>query len=203
MRKHNRVKYNKDIYTYLYSIISYHSCGGKLEGERIKKKDSFIYYYKCNCCKKRFNQKKLELAIAENILSNPGLQIINDINFRLADIYDEIKNINNMIEEENSSEKRILSLVSKNVVGIESAEEELLKIKKQKKFLKKLLEDKMKLIEEENKKEITEDHISLLKNLLEYSQEDDEDFREKLKEIINLIVKKIEVFSLDKINIMF
>lgn len=97
-----------------------------------------------------------------------------------------------MIEEENSSEKRILSLVSKNVVGIDSAEEELLKIKKQKKFLKKLLEEKMKLIEEENKKEITEDHISLLKNLLEYSQEDDEDFREKLKEIINLIIKKLK-----------
>lgn len=203
MRKHNRVKYNKDIYTYLYSIISYHSCGGKLEGERIKKKDSFIYYYKCNCCKKRFNQKKLELAIAENILSNPGLQIINDINFRLADIYDEIKNINNMIEEENSSEKRILSLVSKNIVGIEAAEEELLKIKKQKNFLKKLLEEKMKLIAEENKKEITEDHISLLKNLLEYSQEEDDDFREKLKEIINLIIKKIEVSSLDKINVIF
>ncbi len=56
----------------------------------------------------------------------------------MADIYDEIKNINNMIEEENSSEKRILSLVSKNVVGVEAAEEELLKIKKQKNFLKKL-----------------------------------------------------------------
>ena len=108
-----------------------------------------------------------------------------------------------MIEEENSSEKRILSLVSKNIVGIESAEEELLKIKKQKNFLKKLLEEKMKLIEEENKKEITEDHISLLKNLLEYSQEEDDDFREKLKEIINLIIKKIEVSSLDKINIIF
>ncbi len=31
MRKYNRVKFNKDIYTYLYSNLSYHSCGGKLK----------------------------------------------------------------------------------------------------------------------------------------------------------------------------
>lgn len=61
----------------------------------------------------------------------------------------------------------------------------------------------MLLISEEEKKEISEDNIKLLKELMQFQDTEDDEYREKLKEIINLIVRKIVFTSYDDVKIFF
>ena len=61
----------------------------------------------------------------------------------------------------------------------------------------------MILISEEEKKEISEDNIKLLQELMMFQDTDDDEYREKLKEIINLIIRKVIFTSYDDIRVFF
>ena len=61
----------------------------------------------------------------------------------------------------------------------------------------------MTLISEEEKKEISEDNIELLQELMMFQDTADDEYREKLKEIINLIIRKIIFTSYDDIRVFF
>lgn len=61
----------------------------------------------------------------------------------------------------------------------------------------------MAVISEEEKKEVSEDNIRLLQELMLFQDTDDNEYREKLKEIINLIVRKVIFTSFNDIKIYF
>ena len=61
----------------------------------------------------------------------------------------------------------------------------------------------MAVISEEEKKEVSEDNIRLLQELILFQDTDDNEYREKLKEIINLIVRKVIFTSFNDIKIYF
>ena len=61
----------------------------------------------------------------------------------------------------------------------------------------------MAVISEEEKKEVSEDNIRLLQELMLFQDTDDDEYREKLKEIINLIVRKVIFTSFNDIKIYF
>ena len=82
-------------------------------------------------------------------------------------------------------------------------EAELRALKKKRHHFHSLINKIDKTIQEEAKKEITEDNINMLKELLTLNLPDD-DFRISLKEIINLIIRRITIGNTDnKIYITF
>lgn len=129
--------------------------------------------------------------------------MLNDCEFRLADFYSEIDDLNIILEKCVNSEKRILELVAEGLTSMEVSKETLAKLKKEKEQIIKNINDKMILISEEEKKEISEDNIKLLQELMLFQDTNDDDYREKLKEIINLIIRKIIFTSYDNIKIFF
>lgn len=129
--------------------------------------------------------------------------MLNDCEFRLADLYSEIDDLNIILEKCVISEKRILELVADGLTSMETSKETLAKLKKEKEHIIKNINDKMLLISEEEKKEISEDNIKLLKELMQFQDTEDDEYREKLKEIINLIVRKIVFTSYDEVKIFF
>ena len=129
--------------------------------------------------------------------------MLNDCEFRLADLYSEIDDLNIILEKCINSEKRILELVADGLTSMEISKETLTKLKKEKEHIIKNINDKTLLISEEEKKEISEDNIKLLKELMQFQDTEDDEYREKLKEIINLIVRKIVFTSYDEVKIFF
>ena len=83
------------------------------------------------------------------------------------------------------------------------SKETLTKLKKEKERIIEMISDKMTLISEEEKKEISEDNIELLQELMMFQDTADDEYREKLKEIINLIIRKIIFTSYDDIRVFF
>lgn len=204
IRNYNRGKFRKHIKIYLYSNNLRCNCGGKFEGEKTKgKSGKYFYYYKCNHCKKRIPVSKAEKSISDAILQDKSLKMLNDCEFRLADLYSEIDDLNIILEKCVNSEKRILELVADGLTSIEVSKETLTKLKKEKEQIIKNINDKMILISEEEKKEISEDNIKLLQELMLFQDTSDDNYREKLKEIINLIIRKIIFTSYDNIKIFF
>lgn len=204
IRNYNRGKFRKHIKIYLYSNNLRCNCGGKFEGEKTKgKSGKYFYYYKCNHCKKRIPVSKAEKSISDAILQDKSLKMLNDCEFRLADLYSEIDDLNIILEKCVNSEKRILELVADGLTSIEVSKETLTKLKKEKEQIIKSINDKMILISEEEKKEISEDNIKLLQELMLFQDTSDDNYREKLKEIINLIIRKIIFTSYDNIKIFF
>ena len=128
--------------------------------------------------------------------------MLNDCEFRLADLYSEVDDLKTILEKYVNSEKRVLELVAEGLTSMEISKETLTKLKKEKEKIIKMISDKMTLISEEEKKEISEDNIELLQELMMFQDTDDE-YREKLKEIINLIIRKIIFTSYDNIRIFF
>lgn len=204
IRNHNRGKYRKNIKVYLYSNNLRCSCGGRLEGEKIKgKSGNYFYYYKCHLCKKRLPVTKTEKAISDAILQDKSLKMLNDCEFRLADLYSEIDELKIVLEKYTASEKRILTLVAEGLTSVEVSRETLSKLKKEKEQVIKNINSKMVVISEEEKKEVSEDNIRLLQELMLFQDTDDDEYREKLKEIINLIVRKVIFTSFNDIKIYF
>ena len=204
IRNHNRGKYKKNIKVYLYSNNLRCSCGGRFEGEKTKgKSGKYFYYYKCHLCKRRIPVSKAEKAISETILQDKSLKMLNDCEFRLADLYSEVDDLKTILEKYVNSEKRVLELVAEGLTSMEISKETLTKLKKEKEKIIKMISDKMTLISEEEKKEISEDNIELLQELMMFQDTDDDEYREKLKEIINLIIRKIIFTSYDNIRIFF
>ena len=129
--------------------------------------------------------------------------MLNDCEFRLADLYSEVDDLKTMLEKCVNSEKRILELVAEGLTSMDISKETLAKLKKEKEQIVKMISGKMTLISEEEKKEISEDNIELLQELMMFQDTDDDEYREKLKEIINLIIRKIIFTSYDNIRIFF
>ena len=129
--------------------------------------------------------------------------MLNDCEFRLADLYSEIDELKVVLEKYTTSEKKILNLVAEGLTSIEVSRETLSKLKKEKEQVIKNINSKMAVISEEEKKEVSEDNIRLLQELMLFQDTDDDEYREKLKEIINLIVRKVIFTSFNDIKIYF
>ena len=200
IRQTNRSRFKNSTYNYIYTTMSWCTCGKKFAGERTKSKKKYFFYYKCDGCRKRFNVDQIELNISKTILSHPDLKMLNSYDFRVADLFDEIVKLNKEMELKNAAEHKIISLVSGGFTSEDMAKQELSALKKSKDNIKLQIEEKRKLILEEEKKEITEDHIKTLEYLLNNI---DNDFADELKEILNLIIKKIVIKDLDNIDIQF
>ena len=204
IRNNNRGKYRKNIKVYLYSNNLRCSCGGRFEGEKTKgKSGKNFYYYKCHLCKRRIPVSKAEKAISDTILKDKSLKMLNDCEFRLADLYSEVDDLKTILEKCVNSEKRVLELVAEGLTSMDVSKETLTKLKKEKERIIKMISDKMTLISEEEKKEISEDNIELLQELMMFQDTTDDEYREKLKEIINLIIRKIIFTSYDDIRVFF
>ena len=204
IHNHNRGKYRKNIKIYLYSNNLRCSCGGRFEGEKTKgKSGKYFYYYKCHLCKKRIPVLKAEKAISDAILQDKSLKMLNDCEFRLADLYSEVDDLKVILDNCVNSEKKVLELVAEGLTSLEVSKATLTKLKKDKERIIKNINDKMTLIAEEEKKEISEDNIRMLQELMQFQDTDDDEYREKLKEIINLIIRKVIFTSYDDIRIFF
>ena len=131
--------------------------------QKVKK---YFFYYKCDGCKKRYNVDKIENNISKTILNHPNLKMLNNYDFRVADLFEEIVNLNKELELKNTAEQRILSLVSGGFTSEDMAKQGLSALKKSKDNIKIQIEEKKKLITEEEKKEITENHITTLEYLI-------------------------------------
>ena len=129
--------------------------------------------------------------------------MLNDCEFRLADLYSEVDDLKTILEKCVNSEKRVLELVAEGLTSMDVSKETLTKLKKEKERIIKMISDKMTLISEEEKKEISEDNIELLQELMMFQDTTDDEYREKLKEIINLIIRKIIFTSYDDIRVFF
>lgn len=200
IRQTNRSRFKNSTYNYIYTTMCWCTCGKKFAGERTKSKKKYFFYYKCDGCGKRYNVNKIENNISKTILSHPDLKMLNSYDFRVADLFDEIVKLNKEMELKNAAEHKIISLVSGGFTSEDMAKQELSALKKSKDNIKLQIEEKRKLILEEEKKEITEDHIKTLEYLLNNI---DNDFADELKEILNLIIKKIVIKDIDNIDVQF
>ena len=200
IRQTNRTRFKSSTYNYIYTTMSWCTCGKKFAGERTKSKQKYFFYYKCDGCKKRYNVNKIENNISKTILNHPNLKMLNNYDFRVADLFEEIVNLNKELELKNIAEQRILSLVSGGFTSEDMAKQELSALKKSKDSIKIQIKEKKKLIIEEEKKEITEDHITTLEYLLNNIEDE---YIDELKEILNLIIKKIVIKGIDNIDIQF
>ena len=126
--------------------------------------------------------------------------MLNDYNFRIADLYDQITILNKKIEIEKTKEKDIVELMLEGIISNDISKEKLRTLKNNiiniEKEKKKLEEQ----IEIESNKEITEEHIESLKFLLKNY---DEETVIELKEILNLIIQKIVLSKNGEIEIIF
>ena len=199
IRQTNKIKYKNATYHYLFTTMTFcNECGKKFAGERTKSKGKYFFYYKCEGCGKRFNVNKIETTISQKILTHPDLKMLNSYDFRVADLLDDITNLNKELEIKNIAEMKIISLISEGFTSEDVAKQELTNLKKSKQNIKNKIEEKRRMILEEERKEITEDHIETLKYLLKNINPE---YVEDLKEILNLIIKKIVIKDLEDIDI--
>lgn len=199
--KTHKVRFTTSKFPYLFSTLLHCECGGRFFGNTIKNRyNNYFHYYKCDKCAKRFNVKNIEKEIIEAILKNKNLNMLNDCDFRISDMYDQIGILNQKITIEKEKEKNIVDLMLENMISNDTAKE---KLKSLKNNISNIEKEKKKLeeqIEIESNKEITEEHIESLKFLL---QNYDEQTVAELKEILNLIIQKIIITEKDKIEIIF
>lgn len=126
--------------------------------------------------------------------------MLNDYNFRIADLYDQITILNKKIEMEKAKEKNIVELMLEGIISNDISKEKLRTLKNN---ITNIEKEKKKLeeqIEIESSKEITEEHIESLKFLLKNY---DEETVTELKEILNLIIQKIVLSKNGEIEIIF
>ena len=126
--------------------------------------------------------------------------MLNDYNFRIADLYDQITILNKKIEIEKEKEKNIVELMLEGIISNDISKEKLRTLKSN---ITNIEKEKKKLeeqIEIESSKEITEEHIESLKFLLKNY---DEETVTELKEILNLIIQKIILSKNGEIEIIF
>ena len=188
----HRSIYLKRTYPYLLSSLLNCACGGRFAGNRILagNKKSYVYYYRCEKCKKPINAKKLEKNVKEYIINDTKINTLLDYEFRVSDYYDSI-----MLKEQEKSiikkqDENVLLLLRKGLIDFGIAEKDLSKTKVKLKDIDKEIKELKKNIEFEESKVVSSDLIESLKFLLENY---DDNTLEELKEILNLLIKKIEV----------
>ena len=126
--------------------------------------------------------------------------MLNDYNFRIADLYDQITILNKKIEIEKAKENNIVELMLEGIISNDISKEKLRTLKNN---ITNIEKEKKKLeeqIEIESNKEITEEHIESLKFLLKNY---DEETVSELKEILNLIIQKIVLSKNGEIEVIF
>ena len=187
----------KKYFPYLFTSVSVCKCGGKFAGERIKKKIKSIFYYKCEKCQKRFNAEKIEKKITAKIINDDNLKMINDYEFRIADLLDEITKLEKELIIIKGKESDIIELIGEGLISKDTARNKLQSIKKQIEGAEKEILNIKNNIEKEKEKEITQDHIEILKYLLKNY---DEETVNDLKEILNLIFKRIVINDYEDIT---
>ena len=200
VRKGNRLKSKEDIHQYIYTHITFCKCGGKFAGNAFRNKNKIYTYYKCEGCNIRYSSDHLEKIVSEEILNHPHLQMINDYEFRLADIIDDITEQKKILNKKEESEKAVLSLVIEGLVSKEVAKEQLQELRKETHKIKKDIKEKEQLLSDEQKKEITEDHIEILRFFLRNITKD---LIPDLREILNLLIRRIKIIDLENIEIKF
>ena len=126
--------------------------------------------------------------------------MLNDYNFRIADLYDQITILNKKIEMEKEKEKNIVELMLEGIISNDISKEKLRTLKNNITNIEKEKEKLEEQIEIESNKEITEEHIESLKFLLKNY---DEETVTELKEILNLIIQKIVLSKNGEIEIIF
>ena len=109
----------------------------------------------------RIPVSKAEKVISDIILKDKSLRMLNNCEFRLADLYLEVNDLKTRLEKCVNSEKRVLELVAEGLTSMEISKETLKREK---------------------------DNIELLQELMMFQDITDDEYREKLKEIINLII---------------
>ena len=126
--------------------------------------------------------------------------MLNDYNFRIADLYDQITILNKKIEIEKEKEKKIVELMLEGIISNDISKEKLRTLQNNTTNIEKEKKKLEEQIEIENSKEITEEHIESLKFLLKNY---DEETVTELKEILNLIIQKIVLSKNGEIEIIF
>ncbi|ADO82847.1 recombinase family protein [Ilyobacter polytropus] len=200
IRRTNRVKSREDTEQYIFTNMTFCGCGGKLAGNAFRKGKRLHKYYRCEKCKIRYNAKVLENILSEEILNHPHLHMINDYEFRLADIIDEITEYKITLKKKQNIEMDILSLIIEGLASKDTASKKLKELKKEITDLELIISKKEELLTEEQQKEITEDHIEMLRFFLTNITED---LIQDLKEILNLLIRKIVIEDLENITIKF
>lgn len=192
--------YQKKSYPYLFTKLAHCVCGGKYYGNHFISRGSSYNYYKCEKCNKRYLAKKLEKIIIENLMNDDSLKMLNDYDFRISDLLDEITKLEQQKSIEQKKENDILNLITEDLISMDTAKEKLKGLKDVIRNIQKEISKIEEDIEREKNKEITSDMLESFRYLLlNY----DEDTLEELQQILNLIIKKIIIHSYNEIEIVY
>lgn len=188
-------------YPYLFTRVSFCECGAKLGGNSFNKKSgTLMAYYRCYDCGKRFNAKRLEKILIEKLINDDTLKMLNDYEFRIADMIDEKNKKQKEIFNLRNKENDILDLITDGLLSKDTAREKLKELKKSISIIERKINEIENNIEIEKTKEITNDILESFKFLLKNY---DEDTLDELQQILNLILKKIIVYSYENIKIIY
>ena len=136
----------------------------------------------------------------ENLLNDDSLKMLNDYDFRISDLLDEITKLEQQKSIEQKKENDILNLITEDLISMDTAKEKLKGLKDVIRNIQKEISKIEEDIEREKNKEITSDMLESFKYLLlNY----DEDTLEELQQILNLIIKKIIIHSYNEIEIVY
>lgn len=173
----------------------------KLGGNSFNKKSgALMAYYRCYDCGKRFNAKRLEQILIEKLINNDTLKMLNDYEFRIADMIDEKNKKQREILNLRNKENDILDLITDGLLSKDTTREKLKELKKSISIIERKINEIENNIEIEKTKEITNDILESFKFLLKNY---DEDTLDELQQILNLILKKIIVYSYENIKIIY
>ena len=126
--------------------------------------------------------------------------MLNDYDFRISDLLDEITKLEQQKSIEQKKENDILNLITEDLISMDTAKEKLKGLKDVIRNIQKEISKIEEDIEREKNKEITSDMLESFKYLLlNY----DEDTLEELQQILNLIIKKIIIHSYNEIKIVY
>ena len=190
----------KKSYPYLFTKLTYCKCGGKYHGNHFISRGKPYNYYRCEKCGKRYLAKKLEKLIIEKLSSNEELKMLNEYDFRIADLLDEITKLEQQKNIEQKKEKDILNLITEDLISLDIAKEKLKGLKDSIKNIEKEMFKIKEDIEKEKSKDITTDLLNTFRFLLNNY---DEETLSELQEILNLLIKKIIIYSYENIEIRY
>ena len=126
--------------------------------------------------------------------------MLNDYDFRISDLLDEITKLEQQKSIEQKKENDILNLITEDLISMDTAKEKLKGLKDVIRNIQKEISKIEEDIEREKNKEITSDMLESFKYLLlNY----DKDTLEELQQILNLIIKKIIIRSYNEIEIVY
>lgn len=174
---------------YLYSGLLYCACGGKMAGNKIKEN---IYHYRCEHCRKSINVKIIDPIIYGELFNNDKIKSLNDTSFDNYEFLEEIDELTKRISSLKKSKDDIAELFLEGFISKDKLKEKSRKIdidinSNEKKLLK--VSEKINRLKNLDTKI---DNLEALKFIL--NNKDDET-AEELKEILNLIVNKINIVS--------